>query len=151
VWDVGAGSGSVSFEAARLSPTLKVFAIERAPEYLRENLARFGLNNIQLVAGEAPEILGGLPEPDAVFLGGSGGRLIPILEYVVGRLKPGGRLVLSCITLETLSHAWSWSSERGLQPEATSIQLAHSRALGSLHCLEPDKPIFLLRIVKEIF
>jgi precorrin-6Y C5,15-methyltransferase (decarboxylating) len=148
LWDVGAGSGSVAIEAARLGSNLDVYAIEKTPEHLRHNLQRFGLANIHLIEGIAPDVLAELPGPDAVFIGGSGGRLIAILEHAIHRLKPGGRLVVSCIALETLSHAWSWLSERGLQPHATSLQLAQSRPLGSLHCLEPEHPIFLVRINK---
>ena len=150
-WDIGAGSGSVSFEAARLSPTLAIYAIEKAPEalvFLKENLARFGLKNVHLVAGEAPESLADLPDPDAVFVGGNGGRLLDILSHVMHRLKPGGRVVLSCIALETFSQAWNWFSEHQLDPQATSLQIAHSRPLGSLHSLEPENPIFLLRVKK---
>jgi precorrin-6Y C5,15-methyltransferase (decarboxylating) len=149
LWDIGAGSGSVSIEAARLSKTLTAYAIDRdaeAQEYLRENIESFRLSNVRLVAGEAPECLAELPDPDAVFVGGSGGRLLTILEQVLDRLKPDGRLVVSCVTLETLSRGWNWLRERGRDPEATSIPLAHSRQLGTLHCLEPERPIFLLRI-----
>jgi precorrin-6B C5,15-methyltransferase / cobalt-precorrin-6B C5,C15-methyltransferase len=151
LWDIGAGSGSVSLEAARLAPTLAVFAIEKATEalaHLRENVANFGLGNVHLVAGEAPESLAELPDPNAVFVGGNGGRLLEILDHVMHQLKPGGRLVLSCIALETFSHAWNWFSERRLDPQATSLQLAHSRPLGNLHRFEPDNPIFLLRVKK---
>jgi precorrin-6Y C5,15-methyltransferase (decarboxylating) len=150
LWDIGAGSGSISLEAARISPTLAVFAIEKAPEAIvlvEENLANFALKNIRLVEGEAPEICSDLPDPDAVFVGGNGGRLLAILDHVLQRLKPGGRLVLSCVTLETLSQAWTWLGER-LGPRATCVQLAHSRPLGKLHSLEPDKPIFLLHVKK---
>jgi len=150
-WDIGSGSGSVSLEAARLSPTLDIFAIEKSPEalvHLQENLDHFRLGSVHLIAGEAPECLAQLPDPDAIFLGGSGGRLLAILEVALQRLKPGGRLVMTCITLETLSQAWNWFSEQRLDPQVTSLQLAHSRALGSMHCLEPENPIFLLRVKK---
>jgi precorrin-6Y C5,15-methyltransferase (decarboxylating) len=151
LWDVGAGSGSVGIEAARLSPQLKVFAIEKDPQALediKENVARFGLLNVQVTAGAAPEALGSLPDPDGVFIGGSGGLLTEILQVVAERLRPGGRIVLNCIALETLTRAWTWLHDAGLDPEATSVQLAHSRPLGSLHCLEPEKPLFILRALK---
>ena len=151
LWDVGAGSGSVGLEAARLSPTLRVFAVERDTEAFRQleaNVQRLGMGRVQAVRAEAPEGLADLPDPDAVFIGGSGGRLRGILETAVRRLKPGGRLVLNCITLENLSHGWEWLSEYGLAPEATSVQLSHSRPLGNLHCLEPNSLLFVLRARK---
>jgi precorrin-6Y C5,15-methyltransferase (decarboxylating) len=151
LWDVGAGSGSVGIEAARLSPQLQVWAVEKDPQALqdiKENVARFGLLNVQVVLGSAPHALQQLPDPDRVFIGGSGGLLIKILEVVARRLKPGGRLVLNCVALETFMRAWTWLHNISLNPEATSLQLAHSRPLGSLHCLEPEKPLFILRALK---
>jgi precorrin-6Y C5,15-methyltransferase (decarboxylating) len=147
LWDVGAGSGSVALEAARLSPLLEVFAIERddsAFARLAANAARFG-GRVKAVHTEAPEALAGLPDPNAVFIGGSGGRLEDILRTVVQRLAPGGRIVLNCIALESLSWSWEILHALGLQPEATSVQLAHSRPLGRLHSLAPDNLIFIVR------
>jgi precorrin-6Y C5,15-methyltransferase (decarboxylating) len=151
VWDVGAGSGSVAIEAARLSPTLLAFAVERGSEAFRQleaNTARLGAGRVRAVRGEAPDGFTDLPDPDAVFIGGSGGRLRDILEAAVRRLKPGGRVVLNCITLESLARAWDGLREQGLEPEATSVQLAHSRPLGSLHALEPESLIFIVRARK---
>ena len=151
VWDVGAGSGSVAIEAARLSPDLRVFAVERDAEAFRQleaNAARLGMGRLRAVRAEAPEGLTDLPDPDAVFVGGSGGRLREILAVTGRRLKTGGRLVLSCITLENLALGWEALREQGLEPEATSVQLAHSRPLGRFHSLEPDNLIFILRARK---
>jgi precorrin-6Y C5,15-methyltransferase (decarboxylating) len=151
LWDVGSGSGSVCLEAARLSPRLKIFALERdaaAFAQLETNVARLGAIPVRAIHGEAPEGLAGFPEPDAVFIGGSGGMLTEILEIVAQRLKPGGRLVLNCITLENFFRGWERLRELGLHPEATSVQLAHSRPLGRLHSLEPENPIFVLRARK---
>ncbi len=148
LWDVGAGSGSVSLEAARLSPRLQVFAVERdaaAFARLEANIAQFGAAGVRAVRAEAPEGLAALPDPDAVFVGGSGGRLAEILGVAAGRLESGGRIVLNCITLENFSRGWERLGELGLEPEATSVQLAHSRPLGRLHSLEPENPIFILR------
>jgi precorrin-6Y C5,15-methyltransferase (decarboxylating) len=151
LWDVGAGSGSVAVEAARLSPELRVFALERDAEvyrYLEANAAALGLGRVRGIHAEAPEGLADLPNPDAVFIGGSGGRLSDILDEAVRRLRPGGRLVLNCVTLETLSSAWEWLRSHGVEPEVTSVQLARSRPLGRLHALEPDHPIFIVRARK---
>jgi precorrin-6Y C5,15-methyltransferase (decarboxylating) len=152
LWDVGAGSGSVAIEAARLSPRLEVFAVDRdatAFARLEANVAELGAGRVHAVCAEAPEGLAGLPDPDAVFIGGSGGRLKEILGTVRERLEPGGRIVLNCITLENFARGWETLSEMGLEPEATSVQLAHSRPLGRLHSMEPVNPIFILRARKR--
>ncbi len=152
LWDVGAGSGSVALEAARLSPRLRIFAVERdatAFARLKANVTHLRAVGVDTHNAEAPEGLSGLPDPDAVFIGGSGGRLTEILGTVMERLKPGGRLVLNCITLENFCRGWEWLRERGLEPEATSVQLTHSRPLGRLHSLEPENPIFILRVRKR--
>jgi precorrin-6Y C5,15-methyltransferase (decarboxylating) len=147
-WDVGAGSGSVALEAARFSASLRVFAIERDPAaalHIEENAKNLGLTRVQIVRGAAPEALAALPAPNAVFIGGSGGRLAEILEAATTRLLPGGRLVLNCITLENFSLAWEWLRCRDWHVEATTVQLAHSRPLGNLTCFEPEKPITIVR------
>jgi precorrin-6Y C5,15-methyltransferase (decarboxylating) len=151
LWDVGAGSGSVALEAARLSPRLQVLAVERDPAAfarLEANVAELAAGCVQAICAEAPEGLAGLPDPDAVFIGGSGGRLEDILGAVAGRLAPGGRVVLNCITLENFSRGWETLRGLGMEPEATSVQMAHSRPLGRLHSLEPENPIFILRARK---
>jgi precorrin-6B C5,15-methyltransferase / cobalt-precorrin-6B C5,C15-methyltransferase len=152
LWDVGAGSGSVALEAARLSPYLTVHAIEKndaAFHNLSENLLGFGCTNVHPVHGEAPDALQPLPTPDAVFIGGSGGRLADILAVSFERLRQGGRLVMNCITLESLALGWSWLRELHCEPEVLTVQLAHSRPLGSLHCLEPEHPISILKARKR--
>src|SRR5205823_4074514 len=103
IWDVGAGSGSVSIEAAMLAPEGRVYAVEVDPEGVeicRENLRTFATDNVRVVAGRAPEACVGLEEPDAVFVGGSKGSMEEIIELALDRLKPGGRLVINAITLE---------------------------------------------------
>jgi precorrin-6Y C5,15-methyltransferase (decarboxylating) len=151
LWDVGAGSGSVSIEAARFSTQLEIFAVERnAAAFTRlvGNVARLAAGQVRAFCTEAPEGLAGLPDPDAAFIGGSGGKLAEILGVVVERLKPGGRVVLNCITLENFFRCWETLRELQLDPAATSVQLAHSRQLGRLHSLEPENPIFIVRARK---
>ncbi len=148
VWDVGAGSGSIALEAARLSSTLHIFALEKSElafRQIEENVHRLGLTNISPVWGEAPEIFRKIPDPDAVFIGGSGGKLEEILSVAGKRLKPGGRMVLNCITLEKFALGWRLLTEQGLEVETTSVQLAHSKPIGTLHRLQPENPIFILR------
>jgi len=149
LWDIGAGSGSLSIEAARLCPSLSAWAIEKNTEacrHIRENLGKLAIANVRVVHGEAPAALAELPAPAAVFIGGNGGRLTDILETAMDRLQAGGRLVMNCVALDSLTMAWNWFGERHLTPAVTSVQLARSRPLGSLSCLEPEKPIFILRV-----
>jgi cobalt-precorrin-6B (C15)-methyltransferase len=110
VLDVGAGTGSLSVEAALLCPQGRVVALERAPEALeliRENGVRFGLSNLQVLAGEAPAVFEGLPPAsfDRILVGGSGGGLETILEALPALLRPGGRVVCNTACLETTATA----------------------------------------------
>ena len=119
LWDVGAGSGSIALEAGHLSPGLEVFAIERDHEAVQDvlgNVRGFGLAGIRVVEAEAPEAFSGLPDPDAVFVGGSGGRLREIVTEAIRRLRPGGRIVINCVTIENFSLGWEILNVHGLGP-----------------------------------
>lgn len=151
LWDVGAGSGSVAIESARLSSSLKVYAIEKSPDAfaeMQQNASRIGTSNIHCIHGEAPLVLLQLPDPDAIFVGGSSGKLIEILAESKERLRPGGRIVCNCITIETFSQAWQWLDKNGMAPAATTVQLGRTRPLGNYHSFEPDHMIFVLRARK---
>jgi precorrin-6Y C5,15-methyltransferase (decarboxylating) len=152
LWDVGAGSGSVSIEAACLSPSLEIFAVEQDDEAYRnleENVRRFGTLGIHPIAGTAPDVFAQLPDPDAVFVGGSGGIIEAIIAAAMERLKPQGRLVINCVTLDSLARGWTWLRGHYALPEVASVQLAHSRPLGDLHSLEPAIPVFILQAKKQ--
>jgi precorrin-6Y C5,15-methyltransferase (decarboxylating) len=102
LWDVGAGSGSVAVECARLAPGLAVYAVERQPddvERLRSNAAGTG---VRVVAGEAPGVLGSLPDPDRAFVGGGG---LAVLDAVLGRVRPGGVVVATYASLDRAAAA----------------------------------------------
>ena len=148
VWDIGAGSGSVSIEAAGLcAPSGAVYAVERRAEQhacIRENIRRHSVPNVELVAGDAPDALAGLPDPDAVFVGGSGGRLEPILGTCLARLRPGGRLVLNMTTLEGVNAASRFLKGRGLPFELTQVSLAHGMSIGDGTRLAPQNPVFII-------
>ncbi len=151
LWDVGAGSGSVSVEACLLSPGLRAFAVERTPEgiaHIRENRRRFAAAGVVPVEGEAPGALEDLPDPHAVYVGGSGGRLAGILDACWGRLRPGGSLVAASALLETLSGLLAWARERGLGPEVIQVAAARSRAVAGRTRLAPENPVFLVKVGK---
>lgn len=120
MWDIGAGSASVSIEAARSQPTATIYVVEKSGimcEYIRENLRRFPAPNLHMTIGMAPDACLTWPYPDAVFVGGSGGRLPEIIELVRQRLRPNGRLVINLVTLENLHIV------RMLLPEAQVSQV----------------------------
>ena len=147
VWDVGAGTGSVSVECARSIPDGDVFAIEKkqeALELLSKNKARFGVSNLHLVAGEAPGALEGLPAPDRVFLGGTSGSLGEILG-IVFRRNPAARVVAAAITLETLGEAMRCFEGMGLaNVEIAQIAVSKARAVGPYHMMNAQNPVWLI-------
>jgi len=153
VWDIGAGSGSVSIEAAMLAPRGRVYAIEVDPEGVaicRDNVRTHGVDNVQVIEGRAPEALVGLEAPDAVFVGGSKGSMEGIIAASLDALRPGGRLVVNAVTLENVGEAYSVLRARRLDPEVTLVQisrgvpLAHYRryeALNPIHIMAVEKPV----------
>ncbi len=109
--DIGAGTGSISIEAALQMPKGHVFSIERKQEgidLIKANSEKFEVNNITVIEAEAPNGMAELPELDAAVIGGSGSKLSPILDLLDRKLKHGARLVLNCVTLQTISQASDW-------------------------------------------
>jgi precorrin-6B C5,15-methyltransferase / cobalt-precorrin-6B C5,C15-methyltransferase len=148
VWDIGAGSGSVSVEAAGLcAPSGVVYAVEKRAEQqacISLNIQRYGLANVELVTAEAPEALGDLPDPDAVFVGGSGGRLESILDTGLARLRAGGRVVLNLATLEGVQTVSTCFKARGLAFELIEVSIARGTPLGDGTRLAPLNPVFVV-------
>ena len=144
VWDVGAGTGSVSVECALACPRGRVFAVEKKPEALAligENKARFGADNLEVVAGAAPEALEALPAPDRVFLGGTSGSMEEILN-VVFRKNPAARVVCTALTLETVAQA-----ARLFAPLAgadmVQISVTRTRRAGPYHLMDGQNPVWI--------
>jgi precorrin-6Y C5,15-methyltransferase (decarboxylating) len=151
VWDIGAGSGSVSIEAALLAHEGKVYAIEIDPEGIaicRENVRAHGVDNVEVIEGRAPEALAGLDAPDAVFVGGSKGSMQEIVEVALERLKPGGRLVVNAITLENAGEAYQAFRGRGLVPEVTLLQISRGAPLARYLRYEALNPIQIFAVTK---
>ncbi len=124
LWDVGAGSGSVGLEAARLFPGLHVLAIEKEKEQwqnIEANRKRFSAWNVELIKGEAPEALQQLPPPARIFVGGSGGNLRQILEFCTEKLLPGGIIVVNAVIAGTAKLAPEILYRSGLAVEIREI------------------------------
>lgn len=149
--DIGAGTGSVSLEAALRYPDLQVTAIERHPDavaLLAENRQHFSCPNIEIIEGYAP-----LPleiQADAVFIGGSGGQLTELIDWSLARLLPGGRLVLTFILQENLSCALAHLGKCAVgDVECLQLQISTLTALGSGHFFKPNNPTYLISCLKE--
>ena len=144
VWDVGAGTGSVSVECALACPRGRVFAVEKKPEALAligENRARFGVDNLEVVAGTAPEALEALPAPDRVFLGGTSGNMEEILDAVF-RKNPAARVVCTAVTLETVGEA----ARRFAKLEGADmvqVSVTRTRPAGPYHLMDAQNPVWL--------
>lgn len=151
VWDIGAGSGAVSIEMAEIAWRGRVFAIEKGPEnlgYLQQNIDRFGTLNVEVVPGEAPTALANLPAPSAVFIGGSGGQLLPILEQIAQSAVPRCRVTAAFALLENLLQAHGWMKQAGWTPSLAQVQVAHGAAIAEGTRLSPLNPVFVLSGVK---
>lgn len=153
VWDIGAGTGSVALEAAWIASQGRVFAIERDNEslsLLRQNVDSLGAGNVQVVEGEAPQALETLEDPDAVFIGGSGGQLQEIVSLVGERLAPGGVVVANIIALDRASEAHKLMNDMGLLTNMTMVSATRGKALpdGSTR-LEALNPVFIITGQKD--
>jgi precorrin-6Y C5,15-methyltransferase (decarboxylating) len=151
VWDIGAGSGSVAIEAARLAPEGRIYAIEVDPEGVaicEDNARSHGTDNVRVIAGRAPEALAPLETPDAVFVGGSKGSMAAIVEAALDRLRPGGRLVVNAITLENAGESYQAIRARGLVPEVTLLQVARGGPLAHYLRYEALNPIQIFAVTK---
>ena len=164
VWDIGAGSGSVGLEAARLAPQGHVWAIEKNAAdaaNARANAARFRVGNYTLCDGRAPEHLDSWPAPDAVFIGGSGGELAALIRLILNRLKPGGRLVMNFVTLENLATATaelaaagasggiSGGKSAGLSWDVVQLQASRSQPILDMHRMAAQNPVWIVTAYKE--
>jgi precorrin-6Y C5,15-methyltransferase (decarboxylating) len=142
VWDVGAGSGSVAVECARLGAA--AIAVEREGEScarIRKNASSYGAC-VQVVEGYAPDALRDLPDPDAVFVGGSGGDFEEIVKLCAVRARRV--VVLSLITLERVVPAGEILESCGLEVETALLQASQVKGIGSLHRLAAETPVFVV-------
>lgn len=146
LWDVGAGTGSVSVELALAAPRGRVYAVECRPEgcaLIKANREKFRTRNLVLVEGLAPAALSDLPAPDAVFIGGSKGSLAAIVDAALDK-NPDARICVSAIALETLSAAAAALTAKGRTVQVSQIAVSRAKAVGGLHLMMAQNPIYLI-------
>jgi len=152
VWDIGAGSGSVGLEAARLCPDGWVYAMEKNEadfSIARSNQIKMGIHHYSLIHGKAPHGLDVWPNPDAVFVGGSGGELGELIRLILSRLKDGGHLVMNFVTLENLSTATEALKAMGASWSVTQMQISRSKPILHMHRMAAENPVWIVTVKKE--
>lgn len=152
VWDIGAGSGSVAIEAAQIAYQGKVYAIEMdAEDYglMIENAKLFGVDNLVGVLGEAPKAWDNLPDPHAIFVGGTGRAVTSIVQACWPRLQSNGTLVVNILSIENVSELQQYIiRELGLEPQLSMIQISKGTYQLEKHRFETANPSFLMKVTK---
>lgn len=147
LWDLGAGCGAVAIEASALLTQGRVYAVEKKSTrvaHIRENIRRCYALLVEAVHGAYPRCLPDLPDPDRVFIGGGLSKGEGLLEAVCDRLKPGGRIVVHCALLDTLSRSKSFFQHRDWPLTVLMLQSSKSAPLGKDLHLEAQNPVFIL-------
>jgi len=154
VYDVGAGTGSISLEAALLAPLGHVVAIEKneqAVDLIEQNKKHFAVSNLQVKQGDAALILEELPVAHRIIIGGSGGKMERILQLAWDKLLPGGRLVINCIALETMSQSLELLEKTGFSEiEVSQITVARGEKVAGLHLMKGLNPIYIIAAEKGV-
>lgn len=147
VYDIGAGTGSVSVEAARCGSRIRVYAVEKNPDavkLLEQNRKKFCADGIRIIEGTAPEILEGLEPPSHIFIGGSQGRLGEILAAAVKK-NPMARIVINAVSLEKVKEIIE-AEKDGLLPhmEITQMCVSRSKKMSGYHMMTGLNPVYII-------
>ena len=149
VYDVGAGTGSVSVECALAAPDGIVYAVEKdadAAELIRQNRVKFRAENIEVVEGCAPDALRDLPAPTHAFIGGSSGNLTEIVALLLEK-NPDVRIVLNAVTVETQAEAAETAKKFGFAVyETVSVSIARSKKMGRYHMMTAQNPVTVVTL-----
>ena len=144
VWDIGAGTGSVSVECALAAYKGKVYAVEKEPdavELIKRNKLKFKTDNLCIVSGSAPDVLAELPVPTHVFIGGTGGNLRTILNVLLEK-NPSVRIVMNTVTLESQSEAFACAREYEFADfDAVSVNISRTKKAGSYNLMAAQNPV----------
>ena len=146
IYDVGAGTGSVSIEMSMKAINSRVFAIEKekdAVDLIQQNKIKFKASNLEIIHGTAPDAMISLPAPTHVFIGGSSGNLKEIISLVLSK-NPNARMVINSITLETISEVLDSINTMDLiEEETVSVSVSKSRKIGSYHLMTAFNPVYI--------
>lgn len=153
IYDIGAGTGSCSVELALLANKGQVWAFERNPEavaLIHKNKDLFGIENLEVISGEALENIKNMPAPDCVFVGGSGGDLCEMLDIIYAK-NSDCRVVINAITIETLAEvADYYKKHQDYSLEIVNVCVARSRKLGSYNLMMAQNPVYVMTALKKV-
>ena len=153
IYDIGAGTGSCSVELALLANKGQVWAFERNPEavaLIHKNKDLFGIENLEVIAGEALENIKNMPAPDCVFVGGSGGDLCEMLDIIYAK-NSDCHVVINAITIETLAEvADYYKKHQDYSLEIVNVCVARSRKLGSYNLMMAQNPVYVMTALKKV-
>lgn len=154
VLDIGAGTGSVTVGAALLASKGTVIAVERNPEALAliyENARNNGVDNVNVIEGNAPEVLGNCGSFDGIFIGGSGGNMGQLIQWCSDALVPGGRLVINTVTIENAAEALKSVKEANMEAiETIQVSVSKGRNVGSVTLWEAQNPVMILSAARRM-
>ncbi|MTF37459.1 precorrin-6y C5,15-methyltransferase (decarboxylating) subunit CbiE [Cyanobacterium aponinum] len=152
IWDVGAGTGSVSIEMARIAKNSQIYAIEKkaiAISLIRENCQKFMVNNINIIHNSAEKVMAKLPSPDRIFIGGSSGNLKLLLNIIKDKINPEGKIVIALATIENLGIAVEWFKENKWDYEIINSQINKSLSIGKMTRFNPLNPVNIITAIKN--
>lgn len=153
IWDIGAGTGSVSIEIARLCPDAAIYAIEKTSmgiTLIEQNCQRFQVNNIYPISQKAPDALSELPTPDRIFIGGSGGNLLSILDTCQNKIAPQGIIVLALATIEHFTTVIQWAKQNNWNYDLLQMQISRSLPIANLTRFAPLNPVTIIKLSQVI-
>ncbi|WED28715.1 precorrin-6y C5,15-methyltransferase (decarboxylating) subunit CbiE [Vibrio sp. DW001] len=153
VWDIGSGSGSVAIEAGKLAWKGQVFAVECNDlcfSAIKDNKQEHATDNVTLICEKAPSSMNSLPNPDAIFIGGTRGEIDAILSLAWQRLNPNGRLIASAVTIDTVSEVYQWAKENQLTLSTQIINISQTQPLAHYQRYQAENPIHLFSITKTL-
>lgn len=146
IYDIGAGTGSVTIEMARKANEGLVYAVERKPEgvsLINKNKAKLGAFNVKVIEGLAPGCISDLPKPDKVFIGGSCGNMREIIETVLKK-NPKVKVMINTITLESLSESISTLKELNFDMEIVNMNVSRAHSVGGYNLMKANNPIYII-------
>lgn len=153
VYDVGAGTGSISLECAIQAMDGMVYAIEKkedALELLAKNKKNLGVSNLKIVPGFAPEAMEPLPKPTHAFIGGSSGNMREIIDCLLEK-NPKVRIVINCIALETVAEVMELLKEKTFaHQDIAAVSVAKSKVLGNYHMMMGQNPVYIITLQEVV-